>query len=602
MTILQALAGYYDRMAARGEAPADGFSTQAVDYKLVIDADGEVVDAVDLRERSGKKVVRKQLAVPHPQRTSNVLPNFLWDKTAYLFGVTAGDDKRTAREHDTFVTSHIVRLGGSSDPALVAFRSFLRKWRPDRFESAPFTEDMKDKNFVVAMDGERRYLHETDGAAALMKTEATRALPEQVCLVTGERAPVAPLHPIIKNVWGAQSSGASLVSFNAGAFLSWGQQDGGNAPTSVLAAARYGVALNQLLLSASNRVQIGDATVAFWADTAGIDEAIARAAESVLADIFGTAAKAETDQDISQAARVREALEIVAAGRPAKVAGVDVVPGTQVHILGLSPNAARLSVRFWLNETMGELAANLMRHERDCRVEPLPWKTPPSINRLLVNTVATLAKWDNIPPLLAGEVARAVLAGTPYPRTLLANAIMRLRAGDDPTSGWHAAAIRAVLARSEYFRRKDRDVPEPGETPMSLDVTEKNPGYRLGRLFAVLEEAQERALGRVNASIRDRYFGAASATPASVFPLLLRGVQNHLGKLRKDEPGSAQSIEMKLGEIIGDLDSNLPRSLKLEEQGRFAIGYYHQRSERFRKKGEPATSTAADTEGTDGHD
>ena len=289
--------------------------------------------------------------------------------------------------------------------------------------------------------------------------------------------------------------------------------------------------------------------------------------------------------DLAETRKVREAMEIIAKGRSATLNGVDVIPGTKVYILGLSPNAARLSVRFWLFDTLGHLAENLLEHERDCRVEPLPWKIPPSINRLLVNTVAALEKWDNIPPLLAGEVARAVLAGTPYPRTLLANAIMRLRAGDDPATGWHAAVIRAVLTRSY------------GGAPMGLSTTEENPGYRLGRLFAVLEEAQERALGRVNASIRDRYFGAASATPASVFPLLLRGVQNHLGKLRKDEPGSAQSVEIKLGEIMGGIATDLPKTLKLEDQGRFAIGYYHQRSERFRKKGE-AAADGARNEGT----
>ena len=150
-------------------------------------------------------------------------------------------------------------------------------------------------------------------------------------------------------------------------------------------------------------------------------------------------------------------------------------------------------------------------------------------------------------------------------------ALMRLRAGDDPATGWHAAAIRAVLARCKNEK----------ETPVSLNREDPSEAYQLGRLFAVLETAQRMALGNVNATIRDRYFGAASATPASVFPLLLRGVQNHLGKLRK--AGKGRWLERDIEDILAVLPARLPRSLRLEDQGRFAIGYYHQRKAQFEK-------------------
>lgn len=593
MTILQSLAGYYNRMAARGEAEPPGFSRERISFAVVIDADGVPVSVSDLRDTTGKRPVAQLRDVPAGQkRTVAIVPNLFWDKTAYSLGVTAGEGKRTAEEHQRFRELHLGLLAGSADAGLVAFRLFLERWTPDQFVEPQFTADLLDANIVFRLDGDMhdnglpRLIHER--AAALPLIEARSGSGENaLCLVTGHTGPMARLHPVIKNVDGAQSSGAALVSFNLDAFGSYGRQQGANAPTGEAAAARYGAALNRLLdRGGRTRMRIGDATVAFWADTAGIDETIAKTAEAALADIFGVGTKVDADQDLVETRKVHDALAIVAAGRPTTLNGVDVTPGTTVHILGLSPNAARLSVRFWLTETLGQLAANLLKHEQDCRIEPVPWKTAPSVNRLLVNTVAAFEKWDNIPPLLAGEVARAVLGGTPYPRTLLANAIMRLRAGDDPATGWHAAVIRAVLVRSG------------GKAAMSLNKDEENPGYRLGRLFAVLEEAQERALGRVNASIRDRYFGAASATPASVFPLLLRGVQNHLGKLRKDEPGSAQSIEIKLGEVMGGIETHLPRSLRLEDQGRFAIGYYHQRSDRFRKKGDVATPEPAGNEGT----
>ncbi|MFZ3485007.1 type I-C CRISPR-associated protein Cas8c/Csd1 [Sphingomonas sp. 3-13AW] len=596
MTILQSLASYYDRMAARGEAEPPGFSREKISFAVVIDRDGEPVAVSDLRDTTGKKPVATLRDVPASFKRPGVgvSPFFLWDTSAYVLGVDSKGDPRTAVKLAAFRDRHVGLLASTEDEGLLALRTFLERWVTERFAEAPFTADMLDTNIVFRLDGDvddkgnPRLIHERPAASPLI--EALLGSGEDgLCLITGTVGPMARLHPTTKGVYSDSpppGGGHSLVSFNARAFESWGREQGANAPTGEAAAARYGAALNRLLDRGSrNRMRIGDATVAFWADTDGIEEAIAQAAEAALADIFGTGPKVDPDQDLSEARKVREALAIVAAGRPTTLNDVAIIPGTIVHVLGLSPNVARLSVRFWLTKTLGHLAANLIKHEQDCRVEPLPWKAPPSINWLLTNSVAARQDGKNIPPLLAGEVARAVLAGTPYPRTLLTNAIMRLRAGDDPATGWHAAVVRAVLTRSY------------GGAPMGLSTTEENAGYRLGRLFAVLEEAQERALGRVNASIRDRYFGAASATPASVFPLLLRGVQNHLGKLRKDEPGSAQSVEIKLGEIMSGIATDLPKTLKLEDQGRFAIGYYHQRSERFRKKGE-AAADAAGNEGT----
>lgn len=579
MTVLQALAGYYDRMAARGEAEPPGFTREKISFGVVLTAEGKPIAVDELRDTTGKRPVPTLRDVPASQkRTVAIVPNFLWDKTAYSLGVTAGPTKRTAEEHAAFRALHAELLAGTDDPGLRALCRFLEAWRPERFAEPPFKPEMLDTNLVFRLEGDEagfRFIHERPAALPLIEARGGEG-EAGFCLVTGGLGPIARLHPAIKGVDGAQTMGAALVSFNLDAFSSWGKEQGANAPTGQGAAARYGAALNRLLdRGADTRMRVGDATVAFWADTRGIDEERARAAEQMLAAIFGSSsATTLKDHDGAETTKVRQALEQVAEGRPVALYGADVEPGTKVHILGLSPNAARLSVRFWLTERLEVLADNLRKHEAHCRIEPLPWKTPPSVNRLLVNTVAAQEKWENIPPLLAGEVMRAVLGGGAYPRTLLSNALMRLRAGDDPTRGWHAAAMRAVLMRLDQEEKP----------PVSLDKDEPNRAYRLGRLFAVLEEAQEQALGQVNATIRDRYFGAASATPASVFPLLLRGVQNHLGKLRKESPGAAAGIEIKLGEVIGGLDTDLPRSLRLEDQGRFAIGYYHQRSDRFRKR------------------
>jgi CRISPR-associated protein Csd1 len=577
MTILQALEGYYHRLSERGEVSSPGWSPEKFGWCVILNKDGEPVDRQDLHDLGGKKPKSRLYLVPAAvKRTVAIAPNFLWDKSAYVLGRTAGEGKRTAQEHAAFVQMHLHRLAGQNDEGLVALRLFLRRWPPERFDAAPFVPEMLDANIMFRLEGERNFLHERPAARALVDTESENQKTGDVfCLMTGKRGPVARLHPTIKGVEGAQSSGGSLVSFNLDAFASLGKEQGENAPTSEAAAFRYGAALNHLLTrDGPNRIRrpIGDATVVFWADAS--DVKAAEAADAFFADAL--------DPDrLENAARFALAghLEAVAKGRPLASLRPDIEAGTRFHVLGLSPNAARLSVRYWVSGDLELFAERLAAHHQDVRIEPPPvgWGAAPSVNRVLVRSTALQEKFDNIPPLLAGEAMRAILSGGRYPQTLLAAAIIRLRAGDDPLCGWHAAVIRAVLTRDHRFGFQKEDV------PMSLAPDEPNKAYQLGRLFAVLETAQRMALGRINATIRDRYFGAASATPASVFPLLLRGAQNHLGKLRKD--GKGGWIEREIEDILDKLSLDLPRSLPLAEQGRFAVGYYHQRKEQF--KGRP---------------
>jgi CRISPR-associated protein Csd1 len=583
MTVLQALDRYYDRMAARGEAEDLGFTRENVSYALSINVDGSVRDALDLRVSSGRKLIPFRMSVPRPKRTSNIHANFLWDKTAYVFGVDSGKSRRLADEHECFKHFHRDMLSSVDDVHAKALLSFLDNWTPERFAKPPFTPEMIDASFVFRLEDEHLYIHQ---AAALrnrwLASLADLNAPQGFCLVTGRLGPIETSHPIVKGIEGAQTAGAYLVSFNASAYTSYDHStDGSNAPVSKAAAARYGAALNGLLeRSSANRLPrpVGDATVVFWADASAVSEGTARAAESLFASWLNPEAEDQDPKalglDEGEAAKLRDALRDVAAGRPIEAIDPKLYPGVRFYVLGLAPNAARLSVRYWLDDRFEAFARRLAEHYHDLNIEPKPWRAgPPSVARLLVKTTALQEKFDNIPPQLAGEVMRAILGGGRYPRTLLAAAIIRLRAGDDPGTGWHAAAIRAVLARDKRLKY------EKEETPMSLDRENPSSAYQLGRMFAAMEAAQRMALGKVNATIRDRYFGAASATPASVFPLLLRGVQNHLGKLRKQ--GKGGWIEREIEDITDHLPPELPRSLRLEAQGRFAIGYYHQRKAQF---------------------
>jgi CRISPR-associated protein Csd1 len=259
--------------------------------------------------------------------------------------------------------------------------------------------------------------------------------------------------------------------------------------------------------------------------------------------------------------------------------------------LGLAPNASRLSIRYWLDTSFGELAKNVAQHFNDLALEPSPWRDPPSVWRLLIQT-ASQGKSENIPPQLAGELLRSIVTGQRYPRMLLAQLVQRVRADGD-LNGLRIALLKAVLVR-DYRKGFIKE-----EIPMGLDEQNALPAYRLGRLFSVLERIQEAALGKeVNATIADRYYGTASSVPYSVFPRLLAGCKNHLSKIRKDKPGYAVNLNKDLASVIDGLPTEFPKHFSIEQQGQFAIGYYHQKQRYFTKKIETSDSeTKSETAG-----
>ncbi|MCX8489494.1 MAG: type I-C CRISPR-associated protein Cas8c/Csd1, partial [Cyclobacteriaceae bacterium] len=377
---------------------------------------------------------------------------------------------------------------------------------------------------------------------------------------------------------GGQSSGCSIVSFNNEAFESFGKQQGDNAPVSEKAAFAYTAALNYLLRRENGHcISIGDTSTVFWAqakDARQEQEAVE------LVCLF-----VNPPSDEGQSKQVRLTLEKISRGKPFQEIAPNIAGDTRFFVLGLAPNASRLSIRYWLNNSLGELGENLSWHWKDMQIEPLPWKLehPPSIWQCLIET-AVLHKSENIPPQLAGELLRSILTGQRYPRALLVQLVQRMRADGD-IKGLRVALIKAVLQRD--FRKGFLSE----EIPMALKIENAPLAYRLGCLFAVLECIQHGALGDVNASIVDRYYGTASSVPYSVFPRLIASSQNHLSKIRKDKAGFAVNLDKALQALFSDLPVNFPKQLTVEQQGQFAIGYYHQKQSFFTKK-----DTAQDTE------
>jgi len=588
--ILTALNNYYGRLVEQGnpDVPPYGYSPENISYCLVIDREGALIDVVSLLDTTEKKPRPSVYLVPQPpKRASNVAPCFLWDKSSYVLGLTSSEkDKdihRARQTHEKFKEYHRQWLEDEDDVGLQALLAFLDRWDP---EDETFVNlvpiDALDTNLVFRLDEELGFLHQRDGAKAIRDRQlASPDQQTQTCLVTGESAAVAALHPTIKGVNGAQSSGASLVSFNLSAFESHGKKQGMNAPVSERAAFGYGTALNYLLRrdpKNRQRLQIGDSTVVFWAEAESPQEA--EASEDFLGGLLSPPTNSE-DLDNPEVERLHATLNKVAAGEPLQNLNLQLNPDTRIYILGLAPNAARLSVRFWEVDTLERFTQRIGEHYRDLLLQPAPWKKPPSIWRLLLETVPYRngkSKSDDVAPHLAGELARAILTGRRYPRHLLTHMIMRMRA-DGHMSSLRVALCKAVLVRDQRLGSiKDKEI------PVSLDIDNRDPGYVLGRLFATLESVQRAALGgKVNATIRDRYYGAASATPASVFPVLLRNAQSHFSKVRKEKPGLAVNLEKQTGAIMELLPAEFPKTLGLEEQGRFAIGYYHQRNEIFNK-------------------
>lgn len=558
MSALASLVRAYERMK---DAPPFGYSAEKIGFLISLREDGTVASVTDLREGDGKKKASKILFVPQPiKRTSGVAPNFFWDKSSYVLGVTASEGKRTLEEHAAFVERHLDALKCEDDAGLCALRLFLESWAPEKFDSLE-AQEMKDQNIVFALESDRLdriYLHDRPAARALWaRIGAEGERPASACLITGERAPVARLHPAIKGVWGAQSSGASLVSFNLDAFNSYAHEQGDNAPVSEAAAFAYTTALNRFLEKDShNRIQIGDASTVFWADAS---TAVAKEAEGMFAALLG-----EVDET-AEAKKIAAILDAVRQGRSLATLTPDLPKDVRFFVLALSPNAARLSVRFYIEDDFGEIAKRYLKHVDHMRIEPPPRDATPSMWRMLIET-APQRKSENIPPLLAGEWLRAILTGSLYPRMLLAAVIVRIRADHDVNS-YRAAIIRAVLVRNFGLEK---------EAPMALDPQNENPAYLLGRLFAVLERTQNLALGSVNASIKDRYYGSASATPRSVFPLLLRMNVHHQSKASGKSRGLAGYFAGQLSEIMNKFPTEFPATLSLQNQGAFALGYFHQ--------------------------
>ena len=592
--ILQALDAYYRRKQADPDPakrlPAEGLEDKEVPFILEIAADGALLNIADTRSLEGKKKIGQRFLVPQGiKKTSGVAANLFWDNAEYVLGLPDSkklDESRKKGKEEEYrqrlQEMHAAFLGkvsglseeAKADAGVRAVLAFLEGLELTAFERFPAFADIQAGNPVLSfrLSGDIGLICQRRAVIDAVTSESDAA-PNGVCMVLGQPAAIERLHPAIKGVWGAQTSGANIVSFNLDAFNSYGKLQGTNAPLGKAAVFAYTTALNHLLARDSRqRIQVGDASTVFWAEER-------HDLERAIPDLFDDPPKDNPDQHVQAVEALHSAIDT---GKFAEGS-----LETRFHVLGLAPNAARISIRFWETATADELAKRIKQHFDDIEIAHADYEPRYlSLFRLLTG-VALLNKADNIPPNLGGDVMRAILEGLPYPVALLNQAVMRCRAEQSRkdqngkpiqnVSYARAAVIKACLNRQIRFRQS----PEEEFLPM-LDPDNINPGYRLGRLFATLEKIQEDANPGLNATIRDRYYGAASSTPSAVFSTLIRLSKHHLGKL---SGGLAVSRERLIGDIMNgfDADSFPPRVLPLPDQARFALGYYHQRQAFFTK-------------------
>lgn len=592
--ILQALARYYDILSEDEDSgiPVLGYSRVNVSYVVNLSKNGIIQNIIPLKilDSKGKKYIPISMVVPEQEkRASGIKSNFLCDNSTYVFGIdNKGKPERSKECFNAFKELHLKILKDAQCDDAIAIKNFVSNWNVEKaVENQPLEKHLDEilsgANIVFQYEGSpNKYIHQDQIVKAAWENykKDSGSVNQMQCLVTGKNHGVARLHPSVKGIRGGQPMGNSLVSFNASAYESYGnnKSQGLNAPVSEYAVFSYATALSFLLNDNTHKLTIGDTTIVFWAESP----------KKVFSDCISLFLepnelenqKQEEDKYVRDDSAVREIKNIfdkIASGKKISFTDETIDKTTKIYLLGLSPNAARISVRFFIQDNFGGFIEKIGRHYQDLSIEKQFEDEPNSFSiwRLLNETVSPTSSDKSASPLLAGATMRSILQGLPYPRALYNAVITRIRA-EHKVNYYKAAIIKAYLLRDKNTRNKHEEV-----LNMALNEQSNNKAYVLGRLFAVLEKAQEDANPGIKATIKDRYFTSACATPASVFPVLLRLSTHHISKA---ECGYVSDNRIKgIMDILNIEDNPFPKNLSLDDQGIFILGYYHQKNTNYKK-------------------
>ena len=575
--ILQALVNHYENLEKQGKVDQEGWCKAKVSYAVNLSRDGEILGILSLKieeERGKKKVwVPRQIKVPEMvTRSSGVSANFLCDNSKYILGIDAeGTNQRVRDCFEAAKKKHLSLLREIEGEMAEAVRRFFETWDPEKAsecaEIKERWEDITDGGNLIFCMGINYAQDDTfiQKAWENARNKSSEDGQTGICLVTGKEAEISRIHKTIKGVPGAQSSGAALVSFNAPAFESYEKEQSYNAPVGKYAEFAYTTALNYLLNQREYTFQLGDSMIVFWSESAE---------EEYQAAFFGAADPKPDNQE-----EIKGIFDNLKTGMPVSIGNFTLDPDQRFYILSLAPNAARLSVRFFYQDSFGNILKNLSAHyERMSIVKP-SWESREymGVRDMLSETVNQNSKDKSPVPNMAAFVLQAVLSGARYPASLYTDVLIRIRAEQGNVTWGRAGIIKAYLIRNANWKE--------GENYMGLNEESRETAYVLGRLFSVLESIQMDANPGIKATIRDRYFNSACATPASIFPVLIKLKNSHMKKLERDKGGAKVYYEKLLTELMGKLDE-YPKRLSLEEQGKFILGYYHQVQKKYEKKEE----------------
>lgn len=592
--ILQALVRCYESLAAARKLEKPGWSMVKVSWGLELTPEGQIerLWPLELADEKGKKRPQLVKLPAQAKRAVGIIPNFLCDNSSYILGRdNKGKPERSLECFMACAEKHRELLTEVAHPMAKAILRFFASWNPQSAEEnaalAPEWEEiLKGGNLVFCMDGV--YAQDVpEIAQAWDKAYASDERAERGrCLVTGQEAPIAILHPSIKGVVGAQPSGASVVSFNAPSLESYGKEErdkqgqGRNAPVSTYAAFAYGEALNYLLREKDYHCRLGDTTLIYWAEGAEAEYSSA---------MFGMMFNDDMEQN-----DLKGVMEALSSGKTVLWNKLPLKPTNRFYILGLAPNASRLAVRFFLQDTFGSFAANLEKHQKRLEIVRPAFDNRNSLSiwSLLRETANPNSRDKKPPEPLVSALMRAVLMNTPYPAELFIQTEIRLRAEQNldisltercKKDRTKAAIIKAWLWKNVVEKSGNENHPYKEALDVKLQEDTTYQPYVLGRIFAVLERIQT-SEKELNATIRDRYFNSACATPAMIFPILIKLSNNHQ-KSMKNEKERDKYVKL-LEKLYAKIDEEYPNHLSLQDQGIFQIGYYHQKQKFFTKKEE----------------
>lgn len=576
--LLQSLVKLYEAWAEKGEIEKLGWNPVKISYGISLDEEGNVDEIIHLKTNApkGNKEIPSLISLPMPvKRSVGVASNFLYDNATYVFGYDNSNKPDRAKQcFDCFRSVGNKVLENSDDEFSTVIKKFLQK---DYSEFENLSDLLTELNCTettvddILNKGANLLLmplgkFPTDSKAICESWNSYYEhsdAPKGVCLVTGKDDHIAKLHPVIKNIRGAQAAGASLVSFNATAFDSYGKENGYNAPVSEYAAFAYTSALNKLVSDNDHRIFAGDTTVVCWTEKG----------ESAYQDVF--AGIFNSDDELKQK-DLHDTIVSIVNGNEVKWEGIPLNPSNNFYILGISPNSARLSVRFFIQNTFGKVMENLLKNQQRMEMVKPGFEKFNYIPlwRILGETVNKKSRDKKCKPHLAGDVLNSIINDYNYPSTLYYGILGRISA--EQNINWvKASVLKAYLLKNYDSKYKE-------EITVDYNENSNNKAYLLGVLFSNLEEIQNTANPGIKSTIRDRYFTAASSTPSRVFPILIDLAQNHIKKI--PNVGAKVNCQKMLTKTMAKLGDKFPNRLKLDEKGMFQLGYYQRTQERFTGK------------------